>query len=153
MLDLDNTLLPWKDSIVPEQVIDWVNHAKENGMRLCIISNTHNPGRLTKIASELGISSVFNALKPRRYGFERAAEMIGCTSNTAVVVGDQLLTDILGGKIAGMYTILVKPMHPREFIGTKISRLIEKGIFALLRRSAETGTKLDRIQSETQDTR
>ncbi len=153
LLDLDNTLLPWKDSVVPDEIVRWIDRTKAAGMRPCIVSNTHNPGRLNKIAEELGIPCVFRALKPRRHGFRRAAQMLECESSTAVVVGDQLLTDILGGNLCGMHTILVKPMHRREFIGTKISRLVERGLLALLARGAPGGTNPERFQSQTQDTK
>jgi len=126
LVDLDNTLLPWKSSEVPEDVREWLGRAKTLGMKLCIVSNTHNPRRLRRIADALGVDSLDRALKPRRAGFARAAEKLGCPKERAAVVGDQILTDIVGGNLAGMHTILVKPMHPREFIGTKISRLLEK---------------------------
>lgn len=153
LLDLDNTLLPWKDSLVPDEVVEWIGQAKAAGMRLCIVSNTHNPARLNKIAVDLGIPCVFRALKPRKQGFRRAVEMAGCATSAAVVVGDQLLTDIVGGNLCGMYTILVKPMHRREFVGTKLSRLIERGILSLLARSAPRGTNPEGFQSQTQDTK
>ena len=138
MLDLDNTLLPWKNSIVPDSSREWIETAKNLGLKLCIVSNTHNPRRLMNISHDLDIPAVYGALKPRRYGFEKAASMLECELSRSVVVGDQLLTDILGGNMAGMHTILVKPMHPKEFIGTKLSRLVEKGIFAVLRRGTKT---------------
>ncbi|MCL5104164.1 MAG: YqeG family HAD IIIA-type phosphatase [Armatimonadetes bacterium] len=147
MLDLDNTLLPWQSSEVPESSKNWIEQAKGLGMKLCIVSNTHNPRRLAKIAGELNIAFLPRALKPRAYGFEKAGKMLGCPLERAVVVGDQILTDILGGNLAGMHTILVRPMHRREFVGTKISRLIERGILALL------GTNSGRDKSEVQDTK
>jgi HAD superfamily phosphatase (TIGR01668 family) len=132
LADLDNTLLPWKSSEVPPDVEEWVERAKASGMKLCIVSNTHNLRRLKRIADELGIESVDRALKPRRAGFARAAERLGCAKERAVVVGDQVLTDVLGGKLAGMHTILVERMDPTEFVGTKISRMIERVVLRML---------------------
>ena len=31
-------------------------------------------------------------------------------------IGDQIFTDVLGAKRAGLYTIMVKPIHPKEEI-------------------------------------
>ncbi|MEN6355471.1 MAG: YqeG family HAD IIIA-type phosphatase [Armatimonadota bacterium] len=152
MLDLDNTLLPWASSQVPESSRRWIESAKAVGMGLCIVSNTHNPKRLNAVARELGISCVFRALKPRPHCFERALKMLGCKAENCVVVGDQLLTDILGGNWACMHTILVEPMHPKEFIGTKLSRLIERWIMRRLRRPA-AGTNDGLYKSEKQDTK
>ena len=152
MLDLDNTLCPWQSHEVPEDVRAWLERAKSLGMKVCIVSNTHNPRRLRQIAEELGVPSLDRALKPRRRAFARAAEMVGSCPGRTVVVGDQILTDVIGGNRAGMRTILVEPMHPREFIGTKLSRLVERLISALSRR-ANAGTKPEPMQSETQDTK
>lgn len=153
LVDLDNTLLPWNDSVVPKSVVEWIERAKSTGLRLCIVSNTHNPKRLAEVADFLGIPSIHRALKPRRRGFEKAARMLGCDPEQAVVIGDQVVTDILGGNLAGMYTILVKPMHKREFVGTKLSRLVERMILHLLARRSQPGTNSETIQSQTQDTR
>lgn len=153
MLDLDNTLLPWKSCEVPESSKAWVESAKRTGMQVCIVSNTHNPRRLAKIGEDLGIVCLARALKPRGAGFARAANMVGCDPARGVVIGDQLLTDVLGGNLAGMHTILVRPMHRREFVGTKLSRLVERLIFALLRGNSKEGTIVVPIKSEEQDTK
>lgn len=153
LLDLDNTLLPWKTSEVPQSSKDWVERAKRAGLKLCIVSNTHYPTRLTTIARELEIPAVARALKPREHGFHQAAEIIGCNIEMTVVVGDQLLTDILGGNLACAYTILVNPMHPREFVGTKVSRMIERFIFHALEMPARMGTKSQPIKSREKDTK
>lgn len=153
LMDLDNTLLPWKDSVIPQESREWTDRAKSMGMKLCIVSNTHYPRRLNKIAGELGIASISRALKPRPYGFNKAVEMLGLDKANCVVIGDQVLTDVLGGNRAGIHTILVKPMHRVEFFGTKISRAIEWVILALLRRLGKTGTKSEMGKSEVQEPR
>lgn len=153
LLDLDNTLLPWKSSELPESSKRWIEQAKQAGMKPCIVSNTHYPKRLNRIASALEVPWVAQALKPRGHGFEKAVKMIGCGLENSVVVGDQLLTDILGGNLACAYTILVNPIHPREFIGTKISRLFERVIFYYLGTTARQGTKSELGKSEEEDTK
>jgi uncharacterized protein len=125
LLDMDNTLLPWKDSVVPAFAIEWVRQAKAAGMKVCIVSNTHRPSRLKSIAESLGVEFVARALKPRSKGFDLAMARLCSTPDRTVMIGDQLLTDVWGGNRAGMHTILVRPMHPNEFVGTKVSRLVE----------------------------
>jgi HAD superfamily phosphatase (TIGR01668 family) len=153
LLDLDNTMLPWKSSELPESTRGWVRRAKEVGLKLCIVSNTHYPRRLNKIAGELEVPSVDRALKPRKQGFMRALLLLDCAPDKTVVIGDQVMTDIIGGNAAGMLTVLVKPMHPKEFLGTKLSRVLESAILALLRARGELGTKSYPAKSQTQDTR
>ncbi len=48
----------------------------------------------------------------------------GC-SNT-VFIGDQIFTDVAGAKLAGIYSILVEPIHPKEEIQIVIKRYFEK---------------------------
>ncbi len=153
MLDLDNTLIPWQSTDIPDSSRCWIDQAKQLGIRLCIVSNTHNPKRLQRIATDLGLPWLHGALKPRRGAFSRAAGVIDADPQRTAVVGDQVLTDILGGNLAGMHTILVKPMHRREFIGTKISRLVERVILALLRRKGRLGTNFEASQSDKRYTR
>ena len=50
------------------------------------------------------------------------------------MVGDQLLTDVLGGNMAGAHTVLVKPLTDDEFFATKFTRLAERFCFGLLKR-------------------
>lgn len=153
MLDLDNTLLPWKSSVVPDDCRSWVKRASEMGMKLCIVSNTHNPRRLKRIAADLGIPAFARALKPRSHGFDAALEALDCDRSRCIVVGDQLMTDIWGGNRAGMFTVLVKPMHPLEFVGTKVSRMVEWAILTYLRRKGRLGTISVSGESEVQDIR
>jgi len=134
LLDMDNTLLPWKGIHIPQSTRDWVETATDMGFKLCIVSNTHSPRRLKTVGEELGIKTVCKAVKPRRRGFHSAMRMLNSTAEQCVVIGDQMLTDVFGGRRSGMLTILVKPMHPHEFIGTKISRLVERAISSALHR-------------------
>ncbi len=153
LLDLDNTLLPWQSCDVPEECGQWVQRVRESQIKLCILSNTHNPKRLREIGARLDVPTISRALKPRSRGFDRAANMLGCEPDKCVVVGDQVLTDVLGGNAAGMLTILVKPMRAREFIGTKFSRMIEWFILRRLGRLGRLGTKSDSEKSEIQGTK
>lgn len=43
-----------------------------------------------------------------------------------MMIGDQIFTDVLTGKIFGFRVIKVKPISEREFFGTKILRFFEK---------------------------
>jgi len=60
-------------------------------------------------------------------------EIMGVSGDQAAVIGDQIFTDILGGNRAGLYTILVKPLARREFMGTKIARSLELLVLRYLR--------------------
>lgn len=134
LVDMDNTLLPWKGINIPDSTREWIKNAAQMGFKICIVSNTHNPRRLQIVGKELGIQTVFQAIKPRRRGFCHAMDMLGSTPKHSIVIGDQMLTDIWGGKRTGMLTILVNPINAHEFVGTKLSRIVERAIKAALRR-------------------
>lgn len=151
ILDLDNTILPWRDHQVPPESERWVQTAMERGIKLCIASNTRNPRRLRKVAEALGIRAFDKIAKPRRRGLRMAMDVMGSTSETTAIIGDQIFTDIVGGNRLSLLTILVQPMHPREFIGTKVSRLFEKPILALLVKRGMLGTKGTSKASDIQD--
>ena len=43
-----------------------------------------------------------------------------------IFIGDQVFTDVFGGNRANMYTILVRPIHPKEEIQIVLKRYLEK---------------------------
>ncbi len=133
LLDVDNTLLPWRAEDVGENTLLWIQEAKELGFDLCIISNTRNPERLKRIAGKLGIDFIRDRFKPSRRMYHLATKKFGHTEAETLMIGDQLLTDIWGANRAGIDAIWVKPIGPTEFVGTKyISRNIERVIGRLL---------------------
>jgi len=134
LLDLDNTLVPWQSYDVAPEIEAWISEAARQGMKFCIVSNTRTPTRLQSLAAELGLPFVRRGAKPRRGGFREALSILGAETAHAAVIGDQIFTDILGGNRLGLYTILVRPLHPREFVGTKVSRFFERLVLRLLER-------------------
>jgi HAD superfamily phosphatase (TIGR01668 family) len=133
---LDNTLVGYDQQVVAPGLLEWMQKARDAGMILCILTNNHRRERVTSLARSLGIEFLARAGKPRRRPFRRAMQRMGTAPGTTAVMGDQLFTDVLGGKRSGMYTILVRPNSDREFIGTRLVRIIER---QLLRYFARTG--------------
>lgn len=134
ILDLDNTLVPWHGREVKPEVEAWIHSMHAAEVQLCIVSNTHRPGRLKELAAVLGVQYVPSGGKPRRGGFFRAMDAMGTTAEETAVVGDQVMTDIWGGNRCGLLTILVEPLSPLEFVGTRlVSRNVERLLLKLLR--------------------
>lgn len=137
LLDLDNTLVGWRRRDVPEEVRKWLCALKEAGIRLCLVSNTRFGKRLRALSAELDIPYVRRAWKPRRRGFLNAMQELGADPAKTAMVGDQMFTDVLGGNRVGLYTVMVRPMARREFLGTKLSRLLEKVFLSWFRKIGE----------------
>ena len=135
LLDLDNTLVLWHGTTVEPAIADWVRELKAAGMRFCLASNTHRPQRLQVLAEALDVPYELGLAKPRPSGLRRCLERVGTAPAATAMIGDQVFTDIWGGNRCGLYTILVRPMSAREFIGTRvISRPLERVVMAALRR-------------------
>ena len=56
----------------------------------------------------------------------RAIRMLEMPRRQIAVVGDQLFTDVLSGKLCGLYTILTEPIEAKDFPVTKIFRFLER---------------------------
>lgn len=126
--DLDNTLAKWHSEEITGEVTGWLELLKNTGIGVCIASNTRNLSRLERVAESMGIAHVpGNANKPGTSGLRRALTLLDAHPGEAAMVGDQLFTDIVAGNRLGLYTVLVNPLGPHEFIGTKvISRNLER---------------------------
>ena len=51
---------------------------------------------------------------------------MGSDVGNTLFVGDQIFTDVWGANRAGIYSILVKPIHPKEEIQIVLKRYLEK---------------------------
>jgi hypothetical protein len=132
IVDLDNTLVAWhSDEELSQEIMGWFNCLAEIGFSVCLVSNNF-PQRVTAFADRLDIPSVPNAGKPTSGGFLQAIEMMGASLDETLMIGDQLFTDVLGGNRLGLYTILVVPITRREFIGTRLVRIVESWVLRLL---------------------
>jgi len=135
ILDLDNTLVLWHQEEMTAEVVAWLENLKEAGLKQCILSNSVLSKRSERIAARLGCPNVRMARKPARSGFKRAMEAMGTAPQETAIIGDQVFTDIWGGNRAGIYTILVQPIHPREFPYTRfVSRPLERLLLHHFRR-------------------
>lgn len=134
--DLDNTLVPWDQADATSEVINWFNLLKENDIKVTIISN-NNELRVKTFAEPLKVPSLFDARKPLRRAFNKGAKQMGLKHKEVAVVGDQLLTDILGGNRAGFYTILVVPIVQTDAKITKINRTIERRLLNFFKKKGK----------------
>ncbi len=130
IIDLDNTLAPWNIEQVNEKADIFLKEALALKYKICLLTNAGKE-RTKKVAEQYQMFYIATAFKPRKKAFSHALELIGLEANQVIVIGDQLFTDILGGNRAGCYTILVPALSKREFVGTKILRLLERVIKSL----------------------
>lgn len=120
IVDMDNTLAPWRSTEVPLTHVNWVKNAISRGIKVCILSNAGSDGRVRPAAEMLGISFITKACKPLAVGFKRAAKMMNLPIEKIAIAGDQVFTDIWGGNRLGMFTILTTPLSKREAVITLV---------------------------------
>jgi HAD superfamily phosphatase (TIGR01668 family) len=133
IIDLDNTLVKPRSQEVSEEVISWIKAMGELGYKRCLLSNSL-PKRVQAFSSKFGIPCISRAAKPRKKVFLRALSELGTKSAETAVIGDQLFTDILGGKRSELFTILVSPLDKKELLTTALMRYPEKMILNFLNR-------------------
>lgn len=128
LLDVDNTIVPWRSREIPAEKRQWIEEAKKQ-FAMCLLSNTIFMDRIRYLAQELAVPFVARAFwgrKPFPGGFRAALSRIGLPPEQVAMIGDQVFADVLGGKIVGCVTVLVDPVAPgNDFIATKLVRGIE----------------------------
>jgi len=125
ILDIDNTLINYDKELL-DGVKQWCDNLKKEGIRICILSNTNKVNKVKKVADILNLEYEYFAHKPSKKGFKKAKEILKLEEKNIAVVGDQIFTDVLGGKRSNMQTILTKPIDKRDILITRIKRPLEK---------------------------
>lgn len=131
--DLDNTLVEWDRPLATPKLIEWFKEVKANGIDVTIVSN-NNELRVKAFSDPLNIPFIYRAKKPMTKAFNQAIKRMNLKKEEVVVIGDQLLTDILGGNRSGFHTILVVPVAQTDGFMTRFNRQIERRILAALKR-------------------
>lgn len=125
LMDLDNTLTHWNSFEVEAEIFAWIEDVKKCGFRLCIVSN-NKKRRIETVANLLGIPYIYKAGKPKKKAFLKALSIMKAVPEKTIFIGDQLFTDVLGANRVSLYTVLVKPLNSREWIGTRFMRRFER---------------------------
>lgn len=135
IFDVDNTLVP-HDAPADQRSKELFKRLRNIGLESCLASNNKEQ-RVKKFAQAVGTKYIYKAGKPRRRGYEEAMKQMGTRAENTVFVGDQIFTDIWGANRAGISSILVKPINPKEEIQIIIKRVPEKLVLYFYERTIE----------------
>lgn len=110
LLDLDNTLVPYGTDKAPIALRNWIDALKKAGIEPFILSNNrgHRPEHFARL---LSIGFVGSAGKPSTAALRRVLAEKEVPREAAAIVGDQIYTDVLAGKSAGITTFAVRPLE------------------------------------------
>jgi uncharacterized protein len=125
--DLDNTLVEWDRPLATAKIAEWFKEMQKSQIKVMIVSN-NNESRVKAFSDPLNIPFIFRARKPLTRAFLKALNQMGLQKDETVVIGDQLLTDVLGGNRSGFHTILVVPVAQTDGLATKFNRMVERRI-------------------------
>ncbi|MEH7124060.1 YqeG family HAD IIIA-type phosphatase [Bacillus sp. JJ1773] len=131
--DLDNTLVEWDRPNATPKLINWFEEMKNSNVMITIVSN-NNDNRVRAFSEPLNIPFIPLARKPLGRAFNRALLEMGLKKEETVVIGDQLLTDVLGGNRSGFRTILVVPVAQTDGFITRFNRKVERLILNWFRK-------------------
>lgn len=125
IVDVDNTLSTHGHPDPNAEVMPWIKKMQKAGIPLVILSN-NTEKRVAPFANKLGLEFECFAVKPMTHGFKRAAKKLGLSKSEIGVVGDQIFTDVCGGNLAGMKTILTEPIEIEKQFFLSFKRKFEK---------------------------
>ena len=133
IFDIDNTLATYAMPVADEKTHQWLKDLKAKGFGIFIVSN--NSRERVRIFSEAAEVDHFGkALKPLSIYLKKACRRMGVKPCETALVGDQLFTDIWGGNLLRMKTILVKPISDVEDGFVKFKRQFERRILAKMKK-------------------
>lgn len=124
IFDIDNTMVP-HGAPADERSKELFRKLKQVGFQTCALSNNKEP-RVKMFCDEVDSKYIFQGGKPNTKGYRQAMEILGTDEKTTLFIGDQIFTDIWGANRTGIFSILVKPIHPKEEIQIVLKRKLEK---------------------------
>ena len=110
LCDLDYTLAPRSVAQPDESVLAWVQEMKDAGIEVMILSNNRSSARVEEFCKDMGITYVGHAGKPAKRGYREAMAKAGVTEKETAMLGDKLLTDVLGARRSGVLALMVEPL-------------------------------------------
>jgi len=125
LMDINNTIVPRDLSVVPDEVRAWIERLKASGFKFCLVTNNWHQVVFT-YGEELSVPVLHKSMKPLPFALRSACRRLGVKVREAVMIGDQLFTDILGARLTGMPCILVEPQSEYDLRHILMQRKIER---------------------------
>lgn len=126
IFDLDNTLGLLENEKCPLKTKKLLKELQKDFLILISSNNTNK--RIKPYLKDLGIGGVAFSLKPLTYGLRKIKRDYRLKKKEMVMIGDQIVTDILSGNRFKIMTILVDPLGEKDLKITGLNRAIEAKI-------------------------
>ena len=140
LTDLDYTLAPKSVHDPDEAVRTWLAALAAAGITVAVLSNNRSPERVQRYCAGLGISFVGHARKPEKSGYRRAMERFGAMPRETAMLGDKLLTDVLGARRSGVLALMVEPRGGAVGVWQKVLHAMQEPFKRASGHDERTGT-------------
>ena len=107
--DIDNTLATYDEELPCDDVKAWLDRVEASGVRIGLISN-NSEKRVYKFNSVLGYLTVSRAGKPFCGKLKKLMKELGADKEHTCFIGDQIFTDVLCAKKAGIRAVMVRSL-------------------------------------------
>ena len=124
IFDIDNTLVP-HGAPADQRAIALFKRLHALGYQTMMLSNNKEP-RVKMFCDAVDAEYIYKAGKPNPANYREAMKRMHTDEKNTLFVGDLIFTDVWGANKAGIYSILVKPIHPKEEIQIVLKRYLEK---------------------------
>ena len=127
LIDLDNTLDSYRLSIPTERAIKQLNALKDSGLEVIIVSNNRGK-RVRTYAQAANCRCINSARKPFSGKIKKFLKENGYKPEETMLVGDQLMTDVLAAKGAHIRVVLTEKVVKEDQFTTHFNRLLDRPI-------------------------
>lgn len=132
IFDIDNTLVP-HGAPADQRAIALFKRLHALGYQTMMLSNNKEL-RVKMFCDAVDAEYIYKAGKPNPANYREAMKRMHTDEKNTLFVGDQIFTDVWGANKAGIYSILVKPIHPKEEIQIVLKRYLEKVVLFCYKR-------------------
>ena len=136
LIDLDNTLDSYKLYKPTERAIQIISAIKQTGVTPIIVSNNKEK-RVKGYATEAGVECIYSAHKPFSRRIRNFLKEKGVSATEVMLVGDQLMTDVLAARGAHIRVLLTEKVVKEDQWTTHINRLFDRPIRKHLRKKGK----------------
>ena len=127
-IDIDNTITAPNVGSLTLEAIKFIDDIKKAGLKPIIFSN-NNKKRVSSFVGDYDVDWYYLVFKPFPFKLIEICKKYGYKPNECIVMGDQLLTDILCANLSKSYGIYSKQLQEKDTPLTKINRTFEKIIW------------------------
>ena len=127
--DIDNTISKIGDTACSPEAFRFIERVRSYGIEPILFTNNTKAHVERVLGGYPDVELISFTCKPFPFSFWRALKKRHLKTHEAVVLGDQLFTDILGGQIAGIETVLCAPLSENERKDTQFLRLLENQVY------------------------